>query len=211
MNDVDNICCHTDPFIHRYLWDAATMHSKDIHLRPFLYNFDIFSSYSNPRHVSSADVTSSHNTVPILPTLSIFYHYPIGFSSELSTSPFAIINSPSPSISVSPDNITWLSFEFVLNSVEDHLQSWPGGIVKHFIFVTDPLHFRIATYFHSNFIPISLRFHIYFITFTISIIVTLFHLLLPLVLNQVLTEQLVSFLVINHVITAPTLMLWHLY
>ena len=124
MNDVDRIYRHTDPFIHRYLWDAATMHSKDIHLQPFVYNFDIFSSYSNPRHVSSADATSSHDTVPILPTLSIFYHYPISFSSELSTSSFAIINSLSPSISVLPDNITWLSFESVLNSVEDHLSVW---------------------------------------------------------------------------------------
>ena len=74
MNDVDIICRHTDPFIHRYLWDAVTIHSKDTHLRPFVYNFDMFSSHSNPRHVSSADATSSHNIVPILPTLSIFNH-----------------------------------------------------------------------------------------------------------------------------------------
>ena len=56
-------------------------------------------------------------------------------------------------------------------------------------------------------IPISLPFHIYFITSIVSIIVNLIHLLLPLVLNQVLIKKLALFLVINHVITVPSLIL----
>ena len=38
MKDIDSIYRHIDPLIHRYLLDAATMHSKDIHLRLFAYN-----------------------------------------------------------------------------------------------------------------------------------------------------------------------------
>ena len=58
--------------------------------------------------------------------------------------------------------------------------------------------------------PISLPFNIYYITYIVFIIVALFHLLLLLVLNQELTVPLISFSVINHVITVPTLMIWHL-
>jgi len=42
MKDGDGVCRHIDPLIHRYLVDATTMRSKDVLLRPFAYNFDIF-------------------------------------------------------------------------------------------------------------------------------------------------------------------------
>ena len=150
MKDVDSIYRHINPLIHRYLLDTATMHSKDIHLRPFTYNLDVFSSCFNPRHISSANATSSHNTISTLPTPSIFYHYPIRFSSALPISPLVLLDSPLPSISVPPDNITWLYFDSIHHSFRSYLQPWPDGIVKHCMLETDPLHFRIATYFHSN-------------------------------------------------------------
>ena len=40
MKDVDSICRHIDPLIHRYLVNAST--SKDILSRSFAYNFDFF-------------------------------------------------------------------------------------------------------------------------------------------------------------------------
>ena len=122
MKDVDGICCHIDPLIHRYLDDTATMRSTDIQMRPFAYNFDVFYSCSNPRHVSVADTSSARKTVSTIPTPSILYHYPIRFSSELPASPSAIHDSPLPSISVPPDTIIWLSFDSVLHSFGSRLQ-----------------------------------------------------------------------------------------
>ena len=135
------------------------MQSKDIHLRPFTYNLDVFLSCFNPHHISSADTTSSHNTVSTLPTPSVIYHSPIRFSSALSISPLVLLDSPLPSILVPPDNITWLYFDSILHSFRSQLQPWPYGIVKHCMLETDPLHFRIATYFHSN-------SYLHFTTFT---------------------------------------------
>ena len=42
MKDVDGICRHIEPLIHHYLFAATTMRSKEIMLRHFAYNFDIF-------------------------------------------------------------------------------------------------------------------------------------------------------------------------
>ena len=74
MKDVDGICRHIYPLIHRYLNDAATIRSTDIRLRPFAYNFDVFYSCSNPRHVSVADTSSARTTVFTIPTPSVLYH-----------------------------------------------------------------------------------------------------------------------------------------
>ena len=100
LKDIDRICRYINPLIYHYLLDAATMYSKDINLQPFAYKFDVFSTYSNPRHFSSTDTTSAHNTISVFPTPSAFYYYPIRFSSALSTSPLDILNYPLPSILV---------------------------------------------------------------------------------------------------------------
>ena len=46
------------------------------HLTAFAYKFDVFSTYSNPRHFSSTDTTSAHNTISAFPTPSTFYIAP---------------------------------------------------------------------------------------------------------------------------------------
>ena len=121
MKDVDGICRNIDPLIHRYFIEAATMCSTNIRLRPFAYNFDIFSSCSNPRHVSVADTSSAHKTVSTIPIPFALCHYPVRFSTELPSSPLALHDSPLPSISVPPDAITWLSFDSVLYSIGSKL------------------------------------------------------------------------------------------
>ena len=110
MKDVDGICRHIDPLIHRYLNDVATMCSTDIRLPPFAYNFDVFSSCSNPRHVSVADTSSACKTISTISTPSVLYHYPARLSSELPSPPLALHDSPLPSISVPQDTITWFPF-----------------------------------------------------------------------------------------------------
>ena len=74
MKDVDGFCRHIDPLIHRYLVDAAVMRSDDIVLRPFPYNFDVFSQCANPRHVSHHDVISDTVIISAVPTPSVLYH-----------------------------------------------------------------------------------------------------------------------------------------
>ena len=70
MKDVDNICRHIDPLIHRYLVNAST--SKDILSRSFAYNFDFFSRCSNPRHVSQVDIPLIPTLYPLFPLLWCF-------------------------------------------------------------------------------------------------------------------------------------------
>ena len=136
MKDVDGICRHIDPLIHRYLIEAAAVLSTDIRLQPFMYKRDVFSSFPNPRHVSVANTSSAHNTVSTISTPSALYHYPVRFSTELPSSPPTLQDSPLPIISVPSDEITWLSFDSVLYSFGSKLQSWPGRVVKHYMLET---------------------------------------------------------------------------
>ena len=87
MKDVDGIYRHIDPLIHRYLVDANVMRSKDIMLRPFVYNFNVFSQCSNPRHISKHNVSTAIETISTIPTPSVLYHYPIRFASPLQSVP----------------------------------------------------------------------------------------------------------------------------
>ena len=43
MKGVNDVYRHIDPLIHRYLVDAAAMRPDKNALRPFAYNFDVFS------------------------------------------------------------------------------------------------------------------------------------------------------------------------
>ena len=71
IKNVNGVCRHIDPLIHRYLVDATIMRFKDITLRPFSYNFNVFSQYPNPRHVPQHDVLTAIETVSrFLPPLS---------------------------------------------------------------------------------------------------------------------------------------------
>ena len=121
MKDVDDICRHIDSLIHRYLNNAATMLSTDIRLRSFACNFDVFTSCSNPRHVSVADNSFTRTPISTIPTPSVLYHYPVRFSSELPSSPPTLHDSLLQNISVSLDTIAWLSFDSVLHSFGSRL------------------------------------------------------------------------------------------
>ena len=77
MKDIDGVRRHIDPLIHRYLVDAAAMSSNDIALRLFAYNFDVFSQYTNLRHISHHDDISDAVTIYAVPTSLALYHYPI--------------------------------------------------------------------------------------------------------------------------------------
>ena len=123
MKDVDGVCRHIDPLIHRYLVDANVMRCNDEMLRPFAYNFNVFSQCSNPRHVSKHDVSTAIDTVSTIPTPSVLYHYPIRFSSPLHSTPTQAHISSLTGIVVPPNDVVWLSFDSVVHSLGSHLLS----------------------------------------------------------------------------------------
>ena len=123
MNNVDGVCRHIDLFIHRYLFDATVMRFNDITLRPFAYNFNVFSQCSNPRHVSQHDVSRAIKTVSTIPTPFVLYHCPIRFSSFLQSTPTQTHISFLIGIVVPPNDVVWLLFDSVVHSLGSHLLS----------------------------------------------------------------------------------------
>ena len=49
--DVDVVSRYIDPLINKYFVIDFDVHTDDIRVRPFAYNFDVFLNYANPRHV----------------------------------------------------------------------------------------------------------------------------------------------------------------
>ena len=150
MKDVDGAYRHIDPLIHRYLVEATVMRSKDIMLRPFVYNVNVFSQWSNPRHFSQHDVSTAIETVSTIPTPSVFYHYLIRGFSPLQSIPAQTHISSLTWIVVPPNDVVWLSFDSVVHSLGSHFLSWPDINVKHYMLETSELHFRIASSFNSH-------------------------------------------------------------
>ena len=126
------------------------MPSKDILLRPFAYNFDVFLTCYNPRHVSYIDISPSHDNLCTLPPPSVLHHYFIRFSFNLLSLSPPLNDSPFPGLVVPPNNIIWLSFDSVIHSFGSQLTSRPGCIVQHYMLEASDLHFRVASYFHSR-------------------------------------------------------------
>ena len=106
---------------------------KDILLRPFAYNFDIFPTYSNLRHISHKDISPAFDTVSTITTPSVLHYYPIHFSSNLKSLPTTSNISPLPGFEVPPNNIISLSFDFIIHSFASELISWYGSIVQYYM------------------------------------------------------------------------------
>ena len=158
----------------------------------------------NPHHVSQHDVISNTDTVSTVPTPSVLYHYPNRSASHLSA---LLTELHPPSLSglvVSPTNEVWLSFDFIVHYFVLFNTFGLGSNVTHFMLETSPLHFRIATTFHSS--P-TIRFttlsHVSII-YIDSIIVD--HSILPLILalNLAIAVIFNSFPVLNSVIAFMT-------
>ena len=78
MKDVDIISRNPNLLIRQYLATACIMRDRDIRTRPFAYNYNVFHSCSNPRHVKdSSRVLVS--TSPFTPTLAVIHHFSLHF------------------------------------------------------------------------------------------------------------------------------------
>ena len=93
MKNVDGFSRHIDVLIHRYLTQAARMRADDVAQRPFVYSYDASNTCSNPRRITTSNVTIVTKSSSILPALSIIHHSPINFTSMYTVQSYPI-NKP---------------------------------------------------------------------------------------------------------------------
>ena len=138
------VSIYIDPLIHKYLVTVFNMRTDDIHLCSLAYNFDVFLSCSNPSQVHDAGLLQKHATISTIPTPLVLYHTPIRFYLLISSNNHALVPSSFPCIIFSPEDIIWLSFNSVTRSFVPQLESFPDGIVTHYI-----LYFISSYFYHS--------------------------------------------------------------
>ena len=86
--------------------------------------FNIF----NPRHVSHRYSPTTRHYINFSTPL-VLHYYPIRFSSKLPLFPTHSKKFPIPGLTVPPNNITWLSFDSVIYSLD---LNWNYGLVVSF-------------------------------------------------------------------------------
>ena len=156
MKNVNSVSGCVDPLVYQYITTSIHLCTEDVTKRPFTYSFDIFIGCTDLRHVTVADTLSLSITTASVTSISTLYHSPIKFS------PVFPINLISPILLLDPNyrvvsfpvisssNITWISFDSVINSFESISFTQEYNILQHFICESIPLHFSIATTIYSN-------------------------------------------------------------
>ena len=115
MNDVDLISRHTNFLIGQYLTNACILRSRDLHSRPFAYNCDVFHNCLNPRHVTATSHVLVYTT-PSTPTPAVIHHFSLHFLHSTSLLHLPTNSTPTPSVSISLEHYTWLSFDSIIPS-----------------------------------------------------------------------------------------------
>ena len=120
------------------------MRRRDVIACPYAYSYDVFHHCTNPRRAQ----------VPITPfvsTSSIHYmHHTLHHSSlhflqsptifHMSAQQFRL--NP---VFITPETITWLSFDSIVSPFCSYLHAWPGGTVDSFAFETSPFHHHLSS------------------------------------------------------------------
>ena len=73
------------------------------------------------------------------------------FSLSISSKYHALVSPYLSNIVVPPEDLTLLSFISVIQYFGSQLESWPNGIINHYILETDMLHYPITIYLPSRF------------------------------------------------------------
>ena len=58
MEDIDVISRYVNPLIYQYIIPASRLHSANVVTRSFVYTFDVFIRWNNPRPVTASNVLS---------------------------------------------------------------------------------------------------------------------------------------------------------
>ena len=148
IKDVDSILRYINSFICRYLVVAFIMCSDYICLRSPVYNFDILSTCSNPRHVTNIDILPEHITFSTLSTFLVLYHSAVRFSSKLSSVITNSISYSFPRLTISSGDIIWISIDSVLHCFCSQLTLWLDSHVNRYMLELSALYYRIASCFN---------------------------------------------------------------
>ena len=76
MKDIDVLSRNINSIIHQYLVTASIIWCDDLKSRPFVHNYDLFHSCSNPHHVKGS-ATTLLPTSPYFPVPSTLHHIPL--------------------------------------------------------------------------------------------------------------------------------------
>ena len=79
MKNVDDVCRHIDPLIHRYLVDATAMRFKDILFRSVAYNFDVFHDVLTHVMIHNMMLPQISTLYPLFPLLRYSIIIQFGF------------------------------------------------------------------------------------------------------------------------------------
>ena len=74
MKDVDSLSRHPNLLIGQCLTHACILRSRDLHSRPFAYNYNVFHNCPNPRHVTATSRVLV-STTPSTPTPTVIHHF----------------------------------------------------------------------------------------------------------------------------------------
>ena len=129
------------------------------------------------------------------------------FSLSISSKYHALVLSYLSNIVVPPEDLTLLSFNSVTHYFGSQLESWPNGIVNHYILETDMLHYPITIHLPSRFTVQFKTLSHFIIISTDFIIIEIISLLLVPALNIVLIVCIVFLMGIKLVITMITMIL----
>ena len=147
--DVDSLSCHPNLLIGQYLTNAYLLRSRDLHRRPFAYNYDDFHNCPNPRQVTATSRILV-STTPSTPTSAVIHHFSLQFLHSLSLLYLPTHSTSTPSVFISPQQCTWLSFDSIIPSFSSLLSPSPARTLHHFAFETNILHYRIASFLPST-------------------------------------------------------------
>ena len=78
MKNIDTLSSYINPLIYQNLVTTSIMRYEDLKSRPYAYNYNVFHSFSKPRHVYDYVCKLVLNP-PSLPTPSTLHHNPLRF------------------------------------------------------------------------------------------------------------------------------------
>ena len=136
MKHVDGLSRHIDVLIHRYLTQVARMRAGTVAQRSFVCSYDVFNTCSNPRRITTSNVTIVTKSPSLFPALSIIRYSSINSTSMYTVQSYHITPPTSHNVHhiLPPENIFWISFDPITTSFASLLFKWPGGTVTPFSF-----------------------------------------------------------------------------
>ena len=134
---------HLNTLVYQCLVTACSMHRCDGITCSYAYSLDFFHNYTNPRRVT-AHITTLVATSSITPVHNTPHHHflflKLPFIIHMSTYP--LHTEP---VFITPELITWLSFESIVSFFESLIHSWLDGTIDYFAFETSPFHHYLSS------------------------------------------------------------------